>query len=145
MPARRKSADPVGLLQTDINRLFDDFLQTMPLVWPGASFPETADLKVDVSDTGKAIRVTATVSGGDTLARAFQALGFIVLARAVGQAGIGLWSYAIVFGAYAVMLVRATRPTEEGAFDFIRKYLTWGAGTRACQALLLGARPALRP
>ncbi|MDA1214425.1 MAG: MoxR family ATPase [Planctomycetota bacterium] len=42
--------------------------------------------------------------------------------------------------AYAVMLVRATRPTEEGAFDFIKKYLTWGAGTRACQALLLGAK-----
>ncbi|MEX1228773.1 MAG: MoxR family ATPase [Planctomycetaceae bacterium] len=42
--------------------------------------------------------------------------------------------------AYAVMLVRATRPTEEGAFDFIQKYLTWGAGTRACQALLLGAK-----
>lgn len=58
-----------------------------------------------MSELSKAIRVTATVSGGDTLARAFQALGFIVLARAVGQAGIGLWSYAIVFGAYAVMLV----------------------------------------
>jgi len=63
MPARRHSADPVGLLQTDINRLFDDFLQTMPLVWQGTSFPETADLKVNVSDTGKAIRVTAELPG----------------------------------------------------------------------------------
>ena len=42
MPARRKSADPVGLLQTDINRLFDDFLQTMPLAWSGTSLPEPA-------------------------------------------------------------------------------------------------------
>ncbi|MFN0195116.1 MAG: AAA family ATPase, partial [Planctomycetaceae bacterium] len=42
--------------------------------------------------------------------------------------------------AYAVMLVRATRPTEDDAYDFIRQYLTWGAGTRACQALLLGAK-----
>lgn len=42
--------------------------------------------------------------------------------------------------AYAVRLVRATRPTEEANPQFIRHYLTWGAGPRACQALLLGAK-----
>jgi len=42
--------------------------------------------------------------------------------------------------AYAVSLVRATRPGTEEAPDFVNKYLTWGAGTRACQALLLGAK-----
>ncbi len=42
--------------------------------------------------------------------------------------------------AYAVRLVRATRPNNEGEPDFIRKYVTWGAGPRACQALLLGAK-----
>ncbi len=41
---------------------------------------------------------------------------------------------------YAVRLVRATRPKAEDSFDFIRNYLTWGAGPRACQALLLGAK-----
>ena len=41
---------------------------------------------------------------------------------------------------YAVQLVRATRPGTSDAPDFVRKYLTWGAGTRACQALLLGAK-----
>ena len=41
---------------------------------------------------------------------------------------------------YAVSLVRATRPGSEEAPDFVNKYLTWGAGTRACQALLLGAK-----
>jgi len=42
--------------------------------------------------------------------------------------------------AYAVRLARATRPRSEEAPDFVNKYLTWGAGTRACQALLLGAK-----
>ncbi len=41
---------------------------------------------------------------------------------------------------YAVQLVRATRPGSEEAPEFIKKYLTWGAGPRACQALLLGAK-----
>jgi MoxR-like ATPase len=42
--------------------------------------------------------------------------------------------------AYAVKLARATRPGSDEAPDFVKKYLTWGAGTRACQALLLGAK-----
>jgi MoxR-like ATPase len=41
---------------------------------------------------------------------------------------------------YAVQLVRATRPQTGDAPDFIKKYLTWGAGPRACQAMLLGAK-----
>jgi MoxR-like ATPase len=42
--------------------------------------------------------------------------------------------------AYAVQLVRATRPKTPEAPDFVKKYLTWGAGTRACMALLLAAK-----
>ncbi len=42
--------------------------------------------------------------------------------------------------AYAVKLVRATRPGSNEAPDFIKKYLTWGAGPRACQAMILGAK-----
>jgi MoxR-like ATPase len=41
---------------------------------------------------------------------------------------------------HAVSLVRATRPTADDAPDFVKKYITWGAGPRACQALLLGAK-----
>jgi MoxR-like ATPase len=41
---------------------------------------------------------------------------------------------------YAVKLARATRPGSEDAPDFVNKYLTWGAGPRACQAMLLGAK-----
>ena len=43
---------------------------------------------------------------------------------------------------YAVRLVRATRPGLEDTPDFVNKYLTWGAGPRACQAILLGAKAA---
>ncbi len=42
--------------------------------------------------------------------------------------------------AYAVQLVRATRPKTDEAPDFVKKYLTWGAGTRACMALLVAAK-----
>jgi MoxR-like ATPase len=41
---------------------------------------------------------------------------------------------------YAVQLVRATRPGSDESPDFVKKYLTWGAGPRACQALLLGGK-----
>ncbi|MDP6505656.1 MAG: AAA family ATPase, partial [Planctomycetota bacterium] len=41
---------------------------------------------------------------------------------------------------YAVNLVRATRPADETAPDFIKEYLSWGAGPRACQNLILSAK-----
>jgi MoxR-like ATPase len=41
---------------------------------------------------------------------------------------------------YAVRLARATRPTKDDAPDFVREYLSWGAGPRASQFLVLGAK-----
>ena len=43
---------------------------------------------------------------------------------------------------YATRLVRATRPTGTGETppDFVRQWMRWGAGPRAGQALLLGAK-----
>lgn len=41
---------------------------------------------------------------------------------------------------FAVQLVRRTRPKEEGAPDFVRRYLAWGAGPRASQYLILAAK-----
>jgi len=41
---------------------------------------------------------------------------------------------------YAVELVRHTRPKEAGAPDFISKNVSWGAGPRASQFLVLGAK-----
>jgi MoxR-like ATPase len=41
---------------------------------------------------------------------------------------------------YARDLVRATRPKEPDAAEFIREYISWGAGPRAGQYLILGAK-----
>jgi len=41
---------------------------------------------------------------------------------------------------YAVRLVRASRPNEPGAPDFVGEYVSWGAGPRASQFLILGGK-----
>ncbi len=41
---------------------------------------------------------------------------------------------------YAVDLVRATRPNESESPDFVKNWLAWGAGPRAAQYLILGAK-----
>jgi MoxR-like ATPase len=41
---------------------------------------------------------------------------------------------------YAVKLARATRPTDKTAPEAVRKYVRWGAGPRAAQYLVLGAK-----
>jgi MoxR-like ATPase len=41
---------------------------------------------------------------------------------------------------YAVELVRATRPGEPDAADYVKENVAWGAGPRASQYLVLGAK-----
>jgi len=41
---------------------------------------------------------------------------------------------------FAVHLARKTRPNESGAPQFIKDWITWGAGPRASQYLVLGAK-----
>ena len=41
---------------------------------------------------------------------------------------------------YAVALVRSTRPRLEDTPDWIKRWVTWGAGPRAVQYLILGAK-----
>ncbi len=43
---------------------------------------------------------------------------------------------------YATRLARASRPAEsgDGALKFIKDWVSWGAGPRACQYLILGAK-----
>ena len=43
---------------------------------------------------------------------------------------------------YAAQLVRASRPTEASSPAIVRQYVRWGAGPRAGQALILGAKAA---
>lgn len=41
---------------------------------------------------------------------------------------------------YAVKLVRTTRPSSDGVPKFIKDWVSWGAGPRASQYLILGAK-----
>jgi len=43
-------------------------------------------------------------------------------------------------GQFAVNLVRRTRPDDPSAPDFVQEWIDWGAGLRATQNLLLGAK-----
>ena len=41
---------------------------------------------------------------------------------------------------YAVSLVRASRPGQDGSLDFIKEWVNWGASLRAAQYLILGGK-----
>ncbi len=41
---------------------------------------------------------------------------------------------------YAVKLTRMTRPINDNPYDFVKKYIVWGAGPRASQFLILAAK-----
>lgn len=41
---------------------------------------------------------------------------------------------------YAVRLVNSTRPDQDGASDYVKQYIDWGAGPRASQNLILAAK-----
>ncbi|QQE11265.1 MoxR family ATPase [Planctomycetota bacterium] len=41
---------------------------------------------------------------------------------------------------YAVAIARATRPNDQGASEYIKQYVEWGAGTRAAQYMILAGK-----
>ena len=41
---------------------------------------------------------------------------------------------------YAVRVAAASRPRQDGTPDFVNEWISWGAGTRAGQYLVLGAK-----
>ncbi len=59
----------------------------------------------------------------------------LALADAIGRAPV-----PAELVRYAVALVQASRPTGAGAPALVREYVEWGAGPRAAQALVVGAR-----
>jgi HSP20 family protein len=60
----RRGDDPFVSLHREIDRLFDDFSRGVPMMrWP--SMDGGVDLRVDVSETDKEIKVTAELPGVD--------------------------------------------------------------------------------
>jgi MoxR-like ATPase len=41
---------------------------------------------------------------------------------------------------YAVRLARSTRPNEDNSFPYVKNWVNWGAGPRASQYMILGAK-----
>ena len=92
---------------------------------------------VDYPSYEDEIRITETTTSGDPprLDPVLDRATILEMQRVVRKVLVGRTVVA-----YAVKLARATRPGSDEAPDFVKKYLTWGAGPRACQAMLLGAK-----
>ncbi|MHC4879384.1 MAG: AAA family ATPase [Planctomycetota bacterium] len=90
-------------------------------------YPEAAD----------ELRILKATTGSDepVLTPALNARQILALQEVVRRVPVGEHVFV-----YARDLVRATRPDEEGARKFVREYLSWGAGPRAGQFLIIGAK-----
>lgn len=82
-----------------------------------------------------AILRATTGRGGARIAPVFDADEAIALQRLVRELPC-----ADVVLQYAAQLVRASRPADPRAPNIVKQYLRWGAGPRAGQALVLGAK-----
>src|SRR5690606_25186183 len=78
-------------------------------------------------------RTTGEVAG--ELSRVLTAAKIIELQRIVRRVPVGDHVYN-----FALDVIRHTRPNEAGASDFVRHWLSWGAGPRAGQYLILGGK-----
>jgi MoxR-like ATPase len=92
---------------------------------------------VDYPSYEEEVRIAETTTSGElpTLEPVLDRATILEMQRVVRKVLVGR-----TVTAYAVKLARATRPKAAEAPEFVKKYLTWGAGPRACQALLLGAK-----
>ena len=84
------------------------------------------EIEIALSTTGAARRKLAPVLSKRDILQMQQVVRRVLVARPVAG--------------YAVRLARGTRPLGRDGFDFVKHYVTWGAGPRASQALLLGAK-----
>ncbi|MBI5239513.1 MAG: MoxR family ATPase [Elusimicrobia bacterium] len=90
-------------------------------------YPSAEDEKRIVTETtgSKDVKLTPALTGAEVLA-------FQDLVRRVPAPDSAV--------DYAVRLARMTRPDSDGAREDVRKWVAWGAGPRASQALVVGAK-----
>ncbi|HEV3256500.1 MAG TPA: MoxR family ATPase [Gemmataceae bacterium] len=95
------------------------------------------NIKVDYPsmDEEKRIVASTTKEEQQELTKVLSAKAIVNLQKLVRSVPAG--DYVID---YAVRLVRATRPRDATAPDFVKKMVDWGAGPRAGQFLLYGAK-----
>ncbi len=97
------------------------------------------DIRVGYPDEAEEISILRATTGrrGEAIVPVFGADEAIALQRLVRE----LPCSEVVLR-YAAQLVRATRPSESSAPSIVKQYVRWGAGPRAGQALILGAKAA---
>jgi MoxR-like ATPase len=89
---------------------------------------------LSVEDEVKVVDLTTTTATAhvETVTKAEEILDFQQLVRMV--------PIADTVARYAVELVRATRPIDASAPDFVKKYVNFGASVRAAQFVVLAAK-----
>ena len=87
---------------------------------------EDDEVKVVTETTGARRPAPVRVLGGDDILAFQEYVREVVVAEDVAR--------------YAVRLVDASRPGRGPKLDFVEKWVKWGAGLRASQALILGAK-----
>ena len=96
-------------------------------------------LQVDVDyptlDAERAILLATTGAEEAEAASVMTAAELMAIQRLVRQMPAGETVVEAILA-----LVRAARPSEEGAFDFVARSVAWGPGPRAAQALMMCAR-----
>ncbi|KAA5545863.1 MoxR family ATPase [Roseiconus nitratireducens] len=88
--------------------------------------PASDELDVVLRTTSSKPAPIEPLFSGDDVLRFQQAVREVPIAREIGE--------------YAVRLVGITRPAREASPEFINEWVGWGAGTRASQTLVLGAK-----
>jgi MoxR-like ATPase len=88
--------------------------------------PENDEVEVVTRTTaGQPVSIEALFTGDDVL-RFHEVVRQVPIAEEIVR--------------YAVQLAAASRPHQKGTPDFINEWASWGAGTRAAQYLVLGAK-----
>ena len=95
------------------------------------------NIVIDYLDEDDEVRVVAQTTGvsGEAIEPLFTGAELIECHRVVRQVPV-----AEDIVRYAVRLAAASRPGREGASEFVNDYVNWGAGLRAAQFLILGAK-----
>jgi MoxR-like ATPase len=89
-----------------------------------------------LSEDDEVAVVTRTTSGkGEPVQRLFTGEQLLAFQQVVRKVPI-----AEDVARYAVRISAASRPGREGVPDFVNQWISWGAGTRASQNLVLGAK-----
>jgi MoxR-like ATPase len=89
-----------------------------------------------LSEDDEVTVVTRTTSGkGEPVQRLFTGEQLLAFQQVVRKVPI-----AEDVARYAVRISAASRPGRDGVPDFVNQWISWGAGTRASQNLVLGAK-----